>query len=196
MPLTSLTQLTQSTEFTQHTEATAPDAARGTLTATAAKFGFVPSPVARLAESPETLQAFLRASALFESATLGPIEREVVVMTIATRHECHYCVAMHTATLHRLGAGDELVGALRAEAPPSDDRLAALRRFVIAVLDRHGAATDDDLTAFFDAGFTRRNALEVVLGVGTYTLSTFANRLTRAPLDEAFAEHAWPGAAA
>ncbi len=35
----------------------------------------------------------------------------------------------------------------------------------------------DELTAFLAAGYTHRNALEVVLGIGTYTMSTFANRL-------------------
>jgi hypothetical protein len=39
------------------------------------------------------------------------------------------------------------------------------------------------LRAFLDSGYTSRNALEVVLGIGTYTLSTFANRLTNAPVD-------------
>jgi hypothetical protein len=34
-----------------------------------------------------------------------------------------------------------------------------------------------------------------VLGIGTYTLSTFANRLTAAPLDDAFADHVWHAAA-
>ena len=33
-------------------------------------------------------------------------------------------------------------------------------------------------------GFTRRNALEIVLGIGALTLSTLANRLTGAPVDE------------
>lgn len=33
--------------------------------------------------------------------------------------------------------------------------------------------------AFIAAGFDQQ-ALEVVLGIGTYTLSTFANRMTRA----------------
>lgn len=42
---------------------------------------------------------------------------------------------------------------------------------------------DTDLDAFLAHGHTPRNALEVVLGIGTYTLSTLANRLTRAPLD-------------
>ncbi|MFF2568445.1 hypothetical protein [Streptomyces sp. NPDC058084] len=39
---------------------------------------------------------------------------------------------------------------------------------------------DAELDAFLAHGYTRGNALEVVLGIGTYTISTFANRLTRA----------------
>lgn len=179
--------------FPHHTQHTAPEAARATVGATAAKFGFVPSPVARMAESPETLHGFLRASALFEACSLTALEREVLVLTVATRHACHYCVAMHTATLHGLGADAGLVADLRADRHPADDRLRALRTFVLAVLDTHGAVADADLQALLDAGFTHRIALEVVLGIGTYTLSTFANRLTRAPLDPPFAEHAWPG---
>jgi hypothetical protein len=31
----------------------------------------------------------------------------------------------------------------------------------------------------------------VVLGVGTYTMSTLANRMTRAPLDKQFSGFAW-----
>lgn len=46
-----------------------------------------------------------------------------------------------------------------------------------------GAVDDAALDAFLDRGYTARNALEVVLGIGTYTLSALANRLTRAPLD-------------
>jgi hypothetical protein len=38
--------------------------------------------------------------------------------------------------------------------------------------------------------------LDVVLGIGTYTMSTLANRLTRAPLDEQFSEFAWQEPAA
>ena len=40
------------------------------------------------------------------------------------------------------------------------------------------------MAEFLDYGFTRRNALEIVLGIGAYTLSTLANRLTAAPVDE------------
>ena len=45
-----------------------------------------------------------------------------------------------------------------------------------------GAVDDVTLRDFLAAGYTRANALEVVLGIGTYTMSTLANRLTGAPM--------------
>ncbi|SCE67611.1 alkylhydroperoxidase AhpD family core domain-containing protein [Micromonospora purpureochromogenes] len=181
--------------FTAHTAETAPAAARPTMAGVQRKLGRLPEAVARMAESPELLKGFLTANATFESTDLDPVEREVVVLTVATRNECHVCVAMHTATLTRQGVDPELVAALRDGAPLADPRLEALRRFTLAVLDHRGAVPDGELHAFLDAGWLPRHALDVVLGVGTYTISTFANRLTDAPLDPALAGYAWAPAA-
>ena len=56
--------------------------------------------------------------------------------------------------------------------------------FTLRVLDTTGDVGDDALKAFLGHGYTERNALEVVLGIGAYTMSTLANRLTGAPIDE------------
>lgn len=48
-------------------------------------------------------------------------------------------------------------------------------------MDHRGAVGDEETRAFLGAGYTPQNALEVVLGVGAYTISTFANRLIDAP---------------
>jgi hypothetical protein len=40
---------------------------------------------------------------------------------------------------------------------------------------------------------TAEQALEVVLGIGVYTLSTLANRLTGAQLDAPLTDYAWRG---
>ena len=42
-----------------------------------------------------------------------------------------------------------------------------------------GAVPDAELERFFAQGFTPRQALELVVGIATYTLSIFANRMTR-----------------
>ena len=53
---------------------------------------------------------------------------------------------------------------------------------------------DRALRDFLAAGYTTQNALEIVLGIGTYTMSTLANRLTGAPVDDQLAAYAWhPG---
>ncbi|MGQ5264188.1 carboxymuconolactone decarboxylase family protein [Micromonospora sp. ZYX-F-536] len=177
--------------FTAHTAETAPAAARPTIEAVRRRFGWLPAPVALMAESPQLLAGFLTANAGFEQTALDPLEREVVVLAVATTNECHVCVALHTGTLTRLGATTELIAALRAGTALPEPRLEALRRFTLAVLDHRGAVPDDELNDFLAAGYQPRHALDVVLGVGTYTISTFANRLTRAPLDPPLAAHAW-----
>jgi AhpD family alkylhydroperoxidase len=136
--------------------------------------------MARLAESPEMLSTFLKASGTFEQTTLDPVAQEVVVMTIATHNGCRVCIAMHTERLRALNAPPALITALRSQQPIDDARLEAVRTFTRQLLAATGAVADDELRAFLAHGYTHRNALEVVLGIGTYTMSTFANRLVGA----------------
>ncbi|MCM2414519.1 carboxymuconolactone decarboxylase family protein [Streptomyces sp. RKAG290] len=176
--------------FPDHTLESAPAAARSAMSAVAAKQGHLPAAVARLAASPELLNGFLRMSALFESTTLDPLSREVLIMTMATRNSCHICVAMHTAKLTALGAEPGLIAALRSGDPLPDERLEAVREFTLAVIATSGGVDDTALGSFLAHGYTSRNALEVVLGIGAYTMSTLANRMTGAPLDPQLKEFA------
>lgn len=166
--------------FRTHTLDSAPAASRPLMESTIAHFGEIAEPVARLAESPEMLGGFLHTSELFESSTLDPLSREVVVMTVATRNGCRFCVNMHSGRLRRLRAAPELITALRQGAPLDDPRLEAIRQFTVRALATTGQVPDDEIEEFLAAGYTTRNALEVVLGIGAYTMSTFANRLVNA----------------
>jgi len=184
------TSMPEST-FTTHTLDSAPPASRRMMQATVDQFGYLPDGVGLFAESPQMFEGFLKANALFEATTLDPVAREVLVMTVATRNGCHICVAMHTARLVALGASGGLIQALREQRPLDDPRLDAVRIFTLEVIDRAGDVGEKALQAFLEQGYTHRNALEVVLGIGTYTISTLANRLTDAPLDEPLAAYAW-----
>jgi AhpD family alkylhydroperoxidase len=176
--------------FPDLTPDTAPPGSRRSMTATASHFGYLPVALARMAASPQLMDGFLKTSGLFESSSLDPLAREVLIMTMAVRNGCHICVAMHTASLTRLGADPALIEALRAGRPPADERLAALQTFTLQVLESAGAVSDAQLETFGKNGFTTQNALEVVLGIGTYTMSTLANRMTRSPVDEQLAAFA------
>ncbi|GIM97548.1 carboxymuconolactone decarboxylase family protein [Paractinoplanes toevensis] len=136
--------------------------------------------IALLSESPEMLNGFLQASKLFESSTLDPLSREVVVMTIAVRNDCRVCIAMHTGRLREIPGGAEMILPLRKGEALTDERREALRQFTLRVIATAGEVPEEEIEEFEKAGYTRRNALEVVLGIGTYTMSTLANRLVRA----------------
>jgi AhpD family alkylhydroperoxidase len=170
--------------FTEHTIESAPPQSRRFMAATQKHLGYMPAATARWAESPQLLEGFTRMTALFDACTLDSVAREVVIMTMATRNGCEICVAMHTARLGALSAPAEVIAALRSGAPLGDPRLEAVRVFTLRVLGTAGAVGDDALREFLDSGYTRQNALEVVVGIGTYTMSTLANRLTGAPMDE------------
>ncbi len=177
--------------FVQHSLQTAPDPARRAMKATAEHLGYLPAGLGMLANSPKLLEGFLKLSALFESTSLEPLARETLIMTIATRNGCHLCVAMHTGRLEQLGASADVIAALRNSSCIPDPRLAAIRAFALAVFATAGAVDHQSMAAFLAAGFTVENALEVVLGIGAYTLSTFANRMTEAPVDAPLARYSW-----
>jgi AhpD family alkylhydroperoxidase len=170
--------------FPEHTIESAPPAARRSMTATAGHLGYLPAATARWAASPQLLDAFGRLTATFDATSLDPLARETVVLTVAARNQCHVCVAMHTARLVTMGAGDALSTALRAGSPLPEPGLEAVRAFTLRVLDTAGDVGDAALRDLLGHGYTARNALEIVIGIGTYTMSTLANRLTGAPVDE------------
>jgi AhpD family alkylhydroperoxidase len=175
-----MTTTTTTRQFPDLDEHTAPAAARPALAAARRDFGGIPAPLARLASSPDALAAATAALAAFEATALAPIEREVVAMTVGREHGCRFCVALHTRLLGALPGGAPIARALAAGERLGDPRLAALQTFIESVIARRGDVDDGAWAAFRAAGFTHGDALDVVVGVGTYTLTTFANRLTQA----------------
>jgi AhpD family alkylhydroperoxidase len=159
----------------------APEASRPLLAAHARR-GAIPSPLARMAASPLVLSSVDTLFGLWGRTSLTALEREAVVMTVARINACHWCIAMHSGLLQSLGAGPALIAALRDGAATGDARLDAAAAFTAEVMAERGAASDEALARFTAAGYTPAQALEVVLGVAVFTLTTYANRLTRAPL--------------
>ena len=162
---------------------TAASAAHEVLAENKKKFGFIPSPLARLAVSPVALQAAIAGLTAFEHTSLAPLEREVLAMTMGVKNGCHYCISLHRRLLKMLEAPASLTEALEQGHPLESPKLEAVRAFTLALLERTGDVSDEAWQQFLAAGFDRAAALEVVVGVAAYTLTTFANRLTEAPLD-------------
>ena len=178
-------------DFPVHTIDTAPDAARPTLEAALKGYGFVPNLLGMMANAPALVSGYASLSRIFDETSLTPAERQVVLLTTSFENACAYCMAAHStiAAMQRIPAG--VVDALRSGDSLPDDRLEALRRFTVAVVNTRGWPTTDVVQAFLDAGFGSQQVLEVVLGVSLKTLSNYANHLAETPVDGAFSSAAW-----
>ncbi|HKL77936.1 MAG TPA: carboxymuconolactone decarboxylase family protein [Gammaproteobacteria bacterium] len=178
-------------DYPVHTPETAPAGAGDFMRQIEQGLGFIPNIAGVMAEAPPLLKAYFTLSELFDQTSLTPAERQTVLLAASYENACDYCMAAHSVLADMQGVPAEGVDALRGGDAVPDDRLEALRRFTRAVVATRGWPGDDELAAFAEAGFSRDQALEVVLGVGMKTLSNYTNHLAGTPVDEAFAHRRW-----
>lgn len=179
------------TTFTRYTVETAPAASKPVLEAVQKAFSFVPNLQGNMAESPELLAGYSQLWDLFGKSTLTPHEQQVVYLTSNFENNCHYCMAGHTTLAKMIEMPPEVIAALRAGNVIPDARLEALHVFATAVVRDRGFVDDAGIEAFLAAGFTRRNVLEVVLGVATKVMSNYTNHLVHTQLDPFMKGNEW-----
>jgi len=179
-------------DFQFHTIESAPEAAKSALEGAQQSLGFVPSLYAGLAESPQALEAYLKIGEIFGDSTLTAQEQQVVLLATSVENGCEFCVAAHSFLARNVAKlGEEDLQALRENRDLPTTRLQTLADLTRQVVRGRGRVNETEVAAFIEAGFTRANVLEVVLGVTMKTLSNYANHLLETPLDEAFAADRW-----
>ena len=179
------------TPFPAHTVETAPEEIREALTTTLAKIGFVPSMLAKFAEAPALLRGYQALAQAFDTTSLTPTERSVLLMTASYLHDCDFCMSAHSWGARRQHIDPKIVAALRIGQSLPDVKLEALRDFVTAMVNARGAVTDADKAAFFAAGYTPRQALEVILGLSLKVITNYTNALASTPPNAEFGEDVW-----
>lgn len=178
-------------EFKRHDQTTAPEAAKPLLANSRATTGMIPNLHAVMAESPQLLEGYKRLHSLFLASSFDKEELTVVWQTINVENACHYCVPAHTAIAHSMGLDPAITEALRTETPLADARLEALRTFTLTLVRQRGHVAQDDVDAFFAAGFTQRNILDVILGYAQKIMSNYTNHIANTPLDTPFQGYTW-----
>ena len=183
------------TDFQLHDETTAPEASQELLAKSKKQNGMIPALHATMAEAPGLLAAYQQVHELFVGSSLDKDEITVVWQSINVEHACHYCVPAHTAIAKGMKVDDAITDALRDGTELPNEHLEALRTFTLAVVRERGAVDDTAVQTFLDAGFTKRQVLEVVLGVSQKIMSNYTNHLAQTPVDEPFQKFAWNGTA-
>lgn len=174
-----------------HTPDSAPEDARPLLNAAQSKMGFLPNLLAKLAEAPAALEAYLTLSGIYDGTSFAPGERQLILLATAVENACEFCVAAHSAGARRAKVEPSVVAAVREGKRVPDDRLRALVEFTQAVVIERGWVGDAAVQAFLDAGFTAQQVLEVLIGVTLKTLSNYANHIVGTPLNPELAGEQW-----
>jgi alkylhydroperoxidase family enzyme len=178
--------------FTYHTKETAPADSLPLIEGSIKTYGFFPKMHQILAEAPLTYEMYNTAlDGLSTRSTLSPVEQELVMLTASYENRGNYSMAGHTMRAKRKDVPADVITALRDGLPLADAKLETLRTFVRSVLEKRGHIGDGELLKFLDAGYTKRQALEVLTGLAAKLISDFTNALAHTDLDDAVKPLSW-----
>lgn len=172
--------------FTLHTMDSAPAASKPLLENSTKGFGMIPALHGMMAESPQLLEGYQRLHQLFQQTSFNKDELTVVWQSINVEHECHYCVPAHAMIADAMKVDPALTQALRDQQPLADAKLEALRNTTLILVRQRGQISEAQLEAFYRAGYSQKNVLEIILGIAQKVMSNFTNHVADTPLDERF----------
>jgi alkylhydroperoxidase family enzyme len=180
-------------DFTLHDETTAPEKSVALLAESRKKNGRLPGLHATMAEAPGLLEGYQQLHQLFLDSSFDNDEKTVVWQSINVEHECHYCVPAHTGMAKRMKVDEAISNALRNGTALPTERLQALRTFTLLMVRERGAVSDEAVQTFLDAGYTKRQVLEVILGLAQKVMSNYTNHIAHTPVDSTMEQYAWNG---
>lgn len=182
----------QGVEFKNHSSSDAPAASAPVLRRYEADGEPAPQLMATLAAAPAALLAYDQLLHLLRAhSTLTAQEIHVVFLTASFENECLYCVAGHSAVARAEGVPPAVVQAIRDGHRLPDARLQALRRFCAQLVIGRGFVAPEHRRAFFEAGYTPAQALDVIAAVAAKTISNYTCQVTGTPLDQAMRDDDW-----
>ena len=123
--------------------------------------GFVPNLYAYYAKNETALGDYLTLQN--RKSTLRAKERELINLVTSQINGCRYCQSAHTALGKMNGFTDEQILEIRGGTAAFDPKLNALARFTHAVVENRGKADEAIKEAFFAAGYTEANMIDVLI---------------------------------
>lgn len=174
-----------------HNNETAPEASKPLLENSQKAYGMIPGLHGVLAGAPKIFEAYQKLHELFTETSFNEEELTVVWQTINVAHACHYCVPAHTGIAKMMKVDDAITDALRNETPLESSKLEALRTLTLSITRNRGNVSQEELEAFYAAGYGEQQVLEVILGLSQKVISNYTNHIANTPVDAPFQKFAW-----
>ncbi len=135
-----------------------------------------------MANSPAALDVYLGMSGPLHKGLINDKELEMVQLAIAEATSCDYCVAAHTAIGKGAGLTDQQCLEAR-KGRSSDRKLDAVAKFAIALHEKKGAVSDQDLAAIRAAGYGDGHIAEFVAAYALAIYTTYFNHVNHTAVD-------------
>ena len=174
-----------------HNIESAPEASKPFLENSQKAYGMIPGLHGVLAASPGILQAYQTLHELFVNSSFNEEELTVVWQTINVEHECHYCVPAHTGIAVMMKVDNAITEALRNRTPLANPKLESLRDMTLVIVRNRGQVSQEQLQAFYAAGYGEQQVLEIILGLSQKVISNYTNHIANTPVDAPFQKFAW-----
>ncbi len=167
-------------------EASAPAAAKELLEGLRGVFGFTPNLGYALAVEPAVLGAYIAMLQSLGATSLDPVEQQVAMAAASRANAADYGIAVHATLAAKLGAGADVVAALRGGGALADPRLEAVRRFAAAVANKRTQVSDSDVNALKAQGYDQRATVAIALAAAAKTLVNTVAHMSRPEIDPGF----------
>lgn len=143
--------------------------------------GFVPNLYAYFGKNETALGDYLTLQN--RKSTLKAKEREVINLVTSQINGCRYCQSAHTVLGKMNGFSEEEILEIRSGKASFDSKLDALARFTASVVENKGKATAEAVDAFYQAGYSEPNMIDVVMVIGDKIISNYIHNLTHLEID-------------
>jgi AhpD family alkylhydroperoxidase len=125
--------------------------------------------------------------AAWENGTFSSVERSVVLLAASVANQCDYCTSAHSTVLKAfMKVPANVVASVRDGKRLADTRLDALVQYTKEIVNERGHVSESSLNVFLAAGYSKEQAMEVLIGVALKTVSNYLNHFNPATLDTAF----------
>lgn len=169
------------THFTVPTRDTVTEANQAMFDALQGKLGFVPNLYATFALSQNALATYLALQSA--KTSINAKAREVVNLVVSQYNDCRYCLAAHTALGKMNGFTDAQIIEIRKGTAGFDAKLDTLARLALSLVANRGHADSGAMDAFFAAGWTQENLVDVIMTIGDKIISNYLHAATDIPVD-------------
>lgn len=142
--------------------------------------GFVPNLYATIAYSDTALGKYL--SFQNGKTSLNNKEKEAVNLVVSEVNGCRYCQSAHTVIGKMNGFSDEEIIKIRSGAS-TDLKLNTLVALAKDITENKGRVSEQNLNAFYNAGYTNAALVDVIMQVSDKTAMNYLHNLTQIPID-------------